>query len=279
MVNVYELVTNKIIEELEKGQIPWLKPWTGSNKRAFNRITKKPYSLINQMLLKHDGEYATFQQWHTLGGRIKKGAKSEYVVFWKMLEIEEENEDGEKVKRTIPMLKYYNVFHISCVDGVEPLQTEELHDIDSIEEAEKLATNYFNRENIKFIQELSNEAYYSPTLDLIHLPLKEQFTDSAEYYSTLFHEITHSTGAKNRLDRLDSTASYGKNENYSKEELVAELGSAFILNILGIETPKTFKNSSAYIQSWLKVLRNDNRFIISASTKAQKAVDFIMGLE
>lgn len=120
--NVYEMVTARIIAELEKGNIPWEKPWTGVRSGAYNRISKKPYSIINQMLLQHTGEYATFKQWTDLGGHIRKGEKSEFVVFWKILEKEETNEDtGEKEVRKIPMLRYYNVFHISQVDGVEPL--------------------------------------------------------------------------------------------------------------------------------------------------------------
>ena len=120
--NVYEMVTARIIAELEKGNIPWEKPWTGTQTGAFNRISKKPYSLINQMLLLHTGEYATFKQWADLGGHVRKGEKSEIVVFWKILEKEETDKDtGEKEIRKIPMLRYYNVFHISQVEGVKPL--------------------------------------------------------------------------------------------------------------------------------------------------------------
>ena len=120
--NVYEMVTTRIIEELEKGIIPWEKPWTGIRAGAYNRVSKKAYSMINQMLLKHTGEYATFKQWQDLGGHVKKGEKSEIVVFWKILEKEEtDKETGEKEVKKIPMLRYYNVFHISQVEGVKPL--------------------------------------------------------------------------------------------------------------------------------------------------------------
>ena len=277
--NVYEMVTERIIAELEKGIIPWEKPWTGVRDGAFNRITKRPYSLINQMLLLHRGEYATFKQWSDLGGHVRKGEKSEIVVFWKILvQVEVSEETGEKEIKKIPLLRYYNVFHISQVDGVEPLAPEQLNDeVEPIEEADKIITDYITREHLNFIECKSNKAYYSPAADTVKVPLKEQYDLINEYYSTTYHELIHSTGHKNRLNRLQTgaIAAFGS-EDYSKEELVAEIGSATIMNMLGIETTKTFRNSTAYIQSWLQVLRNDNKFIISASSKAEKAVNYIM---
>ncbi len=275
--NVYQLVTDRIIEELEKGRIPWEKPWTGVRSGAFNRVSKKPYSLLNQMLLKHDGEYATFKQWSELGGKIRKGEKSEIVVFWKIFEKEETNDKGEKVKVNIPLLRYINVFHISQIEGVEPLK-EVFHEVTPIEEADKIIIDYVTREHITFEEIASDKAFYSPSRDAVVVPLKEQYKNINEYYSTTFHELTHSTGHASRLDRLKTgaIAAFGS-ETYSKEELVAEIGSATMLNTLGIETVKTFKNSAAYIQSWLQVLRNDNKFIVSAASKAEKAVSYILG--
>ena len=280
--NVYEMVTERIIAELEKGVIPWEKPWTGVRSGAYNRVSKRPYSLLNQMLLKHTGEYATYKQWQDLGGQVKKGEKSEIVVFWKIFEAEETNKDtGEKETKKIPLLRYYNVFHISQVEGVEPLALEQLNDeVEPIEEADKIITDYITREHIEFTECRSNEAYYSPSSDRVVVPMKEQYTVINEYYSTTFHELTHSTGHKNRLNRLQTgaVAAFG-GEEYSKEELVAEIGSASLMNLLGIETIKTFRNSAAYIQSWLQVLRNDNKFIVSASSKAEKAVNYILAAE
>lgn len=263
--NVYEMVTTRIIEELEKGIIPWEKPWTGIRAGAYNRVSKKAYSMINQMLLKHTGEYATFKQWQDLGGHVKKGEKSEIVVFWKILEKEEMNEDtGEKEVKKIPMLRYYNVFHITQVEGVKPLERP-FAEVEPIAEGDKIILDYITREHIKFDECASNEAYYSPSSDRVVVPMKEQYKAINEYYSTTFHELTHSTGHKNRLNRLQTgaVAAFG-GEEYSKEELVAEIGSASLMNMLGIETTKTFRNSAAYIQSWVKVLKNDNKFIVSA---------------
>lgn len=281
-INVYELVTNRIIEQLENNIIPWEKPWSGTIDGAFNRVSKKPYSILNQMLLKYDNEYASFKQWKDLGGHIRKGEKSEIVVFWKMYPIKEKQDDGKEIIKTIPLLKYINVFHISQVDGVEPLKQKVTHDIEPIDKAEKILNDYWNRENITIEHVKGDKAFYSPMFDKIQLPLFEQFKQSEEYYSTAFHESVHSTMKTSRCnrqeDRKGKVVSFGS-EEYSKEELVAEVGSAQLMNIVGIETTKSFRNSTAYIQSWLKVLRNDNKFIVSASSKAEKAVNYILCIQ
>lgn len=281
-INVYELVTNRIIEQLENNIVPWEKPWSSTLDGAFNRVSKKPYSILNQMLLKYDGEYASFKQWKDLGGHIRKAEKSEIIVFWKMYPIKEKQDDGTEIIKTIPLLKYINVFHISQVDGVEPLKQNVTHDIEPIDKAEKILNDYWNRENITIEHVKGDKAFYSPMFDKIQLPLFEQFKQSEEYYSTAFHESVHSTMKTSRCnrqeDRKGKVVSFGS-EEYSKEELVAEVGSAQLMNIVGIETTKSFRNSTAYIQSWLKVLRNDNKFIVSASSKAEKAVNYILGIQ
>lgn len=278
-LNVYEMVTERIIKQLEQGTIPWQKPWTGVRSGAFNRVSKKPYSLINQAILEKPGEYATFKQWKDLGGHIKKGAKAEMVVFWKIIDVEEKNDKGEIEKKKLPLLRYYNVFHISQVEGVEPLKEKLNTEIEPIEEADRIIKEYVDREHITFKECISDKAFYRPMTDTVVVPLKEQFKNTNSFYQVAFHEITHSTGAQKRLDRdIKELAPFGS-EIYSKEELVAELGSAFLINHLGIETEGTFNNSVAYIESWLQVLRNDNKFVVSASSKAEKAVNYILGIE
>ena len=276
--DLYQEITNRIVAKLEEGIIPWHKPWNGITTGAYNRVSKKHYSLMNQMLLQHDGEYATFAQWSKLGGKIRKGEHPEIVVFWKMLDTEEKNSDGEIVKKKIPLLKYYNVFHVSQIDGVEPLERE-IIEHEPITEAEAIISAYDNRESIKMEDVIGNKAYYAPLRDYLCVPVKEQYEDINEYYSTKFHEMVHSTGHRSRLNRFEDNlklAPFGS-EDYSKEELIAEIGSACLMSYIGIETDKTFKNSAAYIQSWLRVLKNDKRFIISAAGKAQKAVQYIIG--
>ena len=279
-MNVYEIVTDRILKQLEHGTIPWRKPWADVRAGAFNRVSKKPYSLLNQMLLSHEGEYATFRQWSSLGGHVKKGTKAEVIVFWKMLAQKGESGDDKPVKSR-PILRYYNVFHISNVEGVDPLPTEPLHDTNPLENAQMVFDDYVGRERIKTESSLSNRAFYSPARDLIHLPDIRQYENASDYYSVVFHEATHSTGHRKRLSRFSeytSIAPFGS-EDYSKEELIAELGSATILNMLGLETSETFQNSSAYIQSWIGVLKNDSHFIVSASAKADKAVYYILEKE
>lgn len=278
-LDIYQMVTDRIIAQLESGIIPWKKPWTGVsplNGGAFNRVTKKSYSILNQMLLGEGGEYATFKQWSALGGKIRKGEKQKIVVFWKVIHKTIQDKDGNDKEVGIPFLQYYGVFHISQVDGVEPLNKDELKDVDPIPEADEIIDSYVKREGINYQEIASNEAYYSPLGDRVVVPMKSQFQNANEFYSTAFHELTHSTGHKTRLDRIHvGVAAFGS-EEYSKEELVAELGAAGMLNLLGIEIPETFKNSTAYIQSWIKALRNDKKMIVMASSKAEKAIAYIL---
>lgn len=279
-MDVYKMVTERIINQLENGIIPWKKPWVSGIDGAYNRNSKKQYSILNQLLLKKSGEYATLKQWSQLGGKVKKGEKSEFVIFWKMQEELRKDEEGNEHTILIPLLRYYNVFHISQIEGVEPLEKESVFDTEPIEEADRIFYEYLNREHIKLNMERSNRAFYSPLMDSITLPELFQFEKAEEFYSTAFHEAIHSTLKASRCDREeDNKNSYFGSENYSKEELIAEIGSASILNYLGIEIPDTFRNSTAYIQSWIGVLQNDKKFIVSASGKAEKAAKYILGIQ
>ena len=278
-VNVYQLVTDRIIAELEKGHIPWKKPWTGVRAGAYSHVTGKPYSLLNQLMLMKPGEYITYKQAVARGGNVRKGEKSQIVVFWKPLEVVKENDDGSKEKQMIPILKYYNVFHIDQCEGIKPrFAPEDLKPVDPIDEAETVLSDYSNRSGCRIRNEKQDRAFYRPTSDCIVLPMREQFPEIAEYYSTAFHEATHSTGHASRLNRLNTSAFFGS-EDYSKEELIAEMGSAILMNELGIETPDTFRNSAGYIQGWLKALKDDSRLIVSAAGKAEKAVHLILNME
>lgn len=278
-MDIYTIITNRIIEQLEEGIIPWRKPWSGVSGGAFNRITKKPYSLLNQMLLPKAGEYATFKQWSSLGGKIKRGEKAYIVTFYKRM-VEQVVDDNGEVITEIPrmVLRYYKVFHIDQIEGVEPLDNYEPIVHNPIKEAEDIIDRYDERETIRMEDYVGNKAYYAPLIDYLRVPVKEQFENIEEYYSTKFHEMVHSTGHKKRLNRFDDNtkiAAFGS-QDYSKEELIAEIGAACLMNTVGIETEKTFKNSAAYIQSWISVLKNNKKFITSASTNAKKAVEYIL---
>ncbi len=275
-MDIYAEVTSRIIAEMEKGVIPWKKPWIASGK-CVSHATGKPYSLLNQMLLGKPGEYVTFNQCQQAGGRIKKGAKSQMVVFWKWIEQEDE-ETGEK--KEVPFLRYFNVFHIDQCEGLTAKYIQPLpalpEDLPETKIAEDVIYEYLSREGVKLAHEQGDRAFYRPSTDEVVLPIRKQFTSAAEYFSTAFHELVHSTGHKSRLDRLEKTAFFGT-EAYSKEELIAEIGAAALVNHSGLETANTLKNSAAYIKNWLTVLKNDKRFIVSAAGKAEKAVHLILG--
>lgn len=295
MANVYEIVTNNIIEEMKKGIIPWKKPWTNEiyvdangNRRpfgAYNRITRQPYHGINRLLLPLEGEYATFKQWQKLGGKIKKGEHGHMVVYYKIMSpMKDDTEEEVEIKKGFPLLRYYTVFHVSQVEGVEPVKwrklsvQEETLNGDEVEEnADKVLNDYYERENITVTEINGDRAFYRPMTDSICLPEKSQFKELSEYYSTKIHETVHSTGHTKRLNRFEP-GGFGS-EAYSKEELVAEIGSAILMNMLGIDTESTFKNSVAYLQSWISVLQNNPKWIVQASSKAEKAIKLITGEE
>ena len=274
MSSIYQDITDKIIALLEKGIIPWTKPWV-CNSKILSHATGKPYSLLNRMLLERPGEYATFKQVQEAGGRVKKGAKGERIFFFKPRFFMSSLQIGKKSF----ILRGYYVFHLDDTEGLKPkwitekpCGTENKPD----ERAEAIAKDYLTREKIKLIFQENDRAFYSPTRDFIQIPPLKNFHSSNNYYGVLFHEITHSTGAKERLNRfVDGPQPFGSND-YSKEELVAEMGSAMMLAELGLETKTTHTNNAAYIQNWLQALKGDANLVVGAASKAEKAVRFIL---
>ena len=270
-MDLYKEITERIMNQMQEGIIPWRKPWISG--KAISRTTGKPYSLLNQMMLGKPGEYLTFKQCQVEGGKVKKGEKAQMVVFWKWLEQEDE-ETGEK--KEVPFLRHYNVFHI---DQCEGLRTKYEITLPGTAEpdvaANEIIYDYLSRSGVVMRHESGDRAYYQPMTDTVVIPDRKQFAETAEFYSTIFHELTHSTGHESRLNRLEKTAFFGT-ESYSKEELIAEIGAATLVNHCGIETSSSFRNSTAYIQNWLSVLKNDKRFIVSAAGKAEKAIDLIL---
>ena len=272
-MDLYQEITSRIMDQMEQGVIPWHKPWISSGS-AVSHITGKPYSLLNQMLLSRPGEYVTFKQCQQEGGKVRKGEKASMIVFWKWIE-EKDDETGE-VKQ-IPFLRYYNVFHIDQCEGLHAKHIFSPYTpVAADENAESIISSYLERSAVNLRHLEIDQAYYQPSTDTVTLPLRSQFRSTAEYYGIAFHELVHSTGRKSRLDRLDKTAFF-VSEAYSKEELIAEIGAAALVNHAGLETPHSFRNNAAYVQNWLRVLRNDKRFVISAVGKAEKAVNLILG--
>lgn len=273
--NVYEMITNTIIEKLENGVVPWQQPYT-TGGLPVNWLTQKQYRGINMMLLP-PGEYATFKQIQKAGGKVKKGEKGRPIIFWKWLKVEDED-TGEDKK--VPLLKTYNVFEInSQVEGLESKKDWTEYENDPIEEAKMVIQEYFkNQDDLRMVRQPGIPCY-SPSEDRIYMPRIEHFTSSENYYKTYFHEMVHSTGHKSRLNREGVTGviNFG-NENYSKEELVAEIGAAMLSAHVNIQDA-VIDNSASYIDNWLSVLKNDHKFVVQAAQKAQKATDLILNIE
>ena len=271
-MDLFKIITDRMVAEMEQGIIPWQKPWLAAGA-AISHTTGKPYSLLNQMLLGRAGKYLTFKQVQQEGGYVRKGEKSSMVVFWKW--IDKEDEETREVKQ-IPFLRYYNVFHVDQCEGITAKHNaNHPHNANTDAAAEAIIVDYVRREGVHMEHVEGDRAFYRPSTDSITLPLLAQFAETAEYYGTAFHEMVHSTGHTKRLNRLDATAFFGS-ESYSKEELIAEIGAAALVNHVGLETDKSFSNNAAYVQNWLQALKTDKRFIVSAAGKAEKAVDYIL---
>lgn len=273
--NVYEMITNRILEQLDKGIIPWRKDWRDA---AISHTTGKGYRGINALLLDRPGEYATFAQIKKEGGKVKKGAHGYPVVFYSMITIKDDN--GEDKKIPWPT-KYYTVFHLDDCEGIEPKHQQERGPIATDDDAEAVIADYLSRSGVRMQHSEQNQAFYHPLTDSVTLPLREQFNTSGGYYNTAFHELAHSTGHSKRLKRpgvSDTAAAFGS-KTYSKEELVAEIGSAMVYSLLGMGTPEQLDNSTAYVQSWLQVLENDPKMVVTAANQAQRAADLILGVK
>jgi len=271
--SVYEIITSRIVEELEKGQVPWHKPWR--TLPPANLISKKPYRGINVFLLALQGYgsqyWLTFNQTKQLGGNIRRGEHGTKIVFWKFGTYETETADGETEEHKSAFLRYYTVFNLEQTEGLKALLT--LPPAFPIESAEEIAKGMPNPPTF----EQDFQAAYIPSRDVVKMPSRTAFGSQAEYYSTLFHELTHSTGHTKRLAREGfETPQKSASDSYSREELIAEMGSAMLCGVAGIEQ-STLANSAAYLKTWIQRLKADSKLVISAASAAQKAADYIRG--
>jgi len=281
MNNVYAIITDTIIKKLQEGTVPWHMPW--SAERPKNLISDKPYRGINVFLLGSLGYmspyWVTFKQAQNLGGHVNKGEKGTPVVFWKTYSKMETDPDSQKTeKKSRFVLRYYSVFNIEqCTLPAEEVPQEDptTRAFDPIPKAQSIVEAM---PNAPAITHQSQRACYSPLLDIVNMPKPESFDTPENYYSTLFHELTHSTGHESRLNRKGITdpVRFGSH-SYSKEELVAEMGAAFLSGHCGIED-RILDNSAAYINGWLGRLKNDPKLVVMAAAKAQKASDYILGV-
>jgi len=290
----YEVITNKVIELMKKGTVPWKKTWKGSTGLPANlvefRKTGKTYSGLNiftTLSLGYSSRFfLTWNQIQELGGKVKAGEKSFPVIFWKFIRRDKKDSNGnvitkkgKTIQETFPMLRYWPVWNTDQLTGIDipELDVKNEQIFNPIKSAEKIVKGYIGKPDI---QHGGDRASYSPTVDIINMPPKKAFDNEESYYSTLFHEMTHSTGHKNRLDREEiNNFHYFGDENYSKEELTAELGATFLNSEAGIATDATMENSVAYLQGWIKKLQDDKTLIVRASTLAKKAVNLILGIK
>jgi len=291
-VDLYQVVTDLIIEQLENGTVPWHQPWsTSGGGLPVSMSTGKTYRGINVMLLDLEAQahgygshwWGTYDQIHRLGGQVRKGERGSLVVFWKMLakSTGDTNDDGDDVVRHIPMLRTFKVFNAAQADGlgarfarVDDTRTTP----ERLAAAESLTAGYLGHAGPTLRHLNGDRAYYRPVTDEVTLPELDQFTTAAGYYSTLFHELTHSTGHGTRLDRAGIVTDHRFGDAvYSQEELVAEMGAAMLCAVAGIPQDTTVPQSAAYIASWLRALRDDKRLVVVAAAQAQKAADLIVG--
>jgi antirestriction protein ArdC len=270
---IYNLITESITKKLEAGVCPWKMPWAKMAGNEPHNIKGNRYNGANFFILSmlgfSDPCFLTFKQAQALGGTVRKGEKGIPVVFWKMME---KVEDGKK--KNIPMIRYYTVFNISQCDGVKYVAPEVpvKPEFQGIEAADNIVKGFKNGPSVNHG---GNRACYSKATDSVQVPHKGQFNSEEEYYSTLFHELGHSTGHPSRLNRKELCADEFGTELYSTEELTAELTAAFLCAEAGINA--TLDNSAAYIGSWLKKLKADPKAFITAAGKAQKAANLITG--
>ena len=285
-MDVYAMVTEKIINLLEQGVVPWRRPWTSTGLPR-NLVSKKPYRGINYFLLsalKYVSPFwLTYRQATELGGHVRKGEESTIVIFWKVEDLKQSGEDldtedsNEKNRRRF-LLRYYRVFNLEQCElpqaVLDKLPKIETHEHDPIEAAERIIAGMPNPPEIQYA---GSKAFYSSVTDRITLPPRELFISAEEQIATTYHEVTHATGHPKRLNRKSITeaAPFGS-PTYSFEEMIAEMSAAYLCAEAGI-SPAVLENQAAYIAGWLKKLRDDRKLLVHAAAQAQQAADYVMG--
>lgn len=283
-IDLYQAVTDHILEMLDKGTVPWRNPIVGGGGGEWpvNLDSRRRYRGINVFLLaitawmKGYGSayWLTFNQAAQRGANVRKGEKASIVVFWKQYELTNQA-SGEPKK--VPVLRYYNVFNADQCEGLKPPDdpAQPPTSFEPIEAAQKIVADYTDGPTIEHGR--GRQAFYRPSADLVHMPERERFISRESYYGTLFHELAHSTGHVSRLDRGFSKdpVPFGSTD-YSREELVAEMGSAFLCATAGI-SPPTIEQAAAYIAGWRRKLGEDKKLVIAAAGAGHRATDWILG--
>ena len=289
--DIYTTITDRILAALEAGRVPWQKPWDARQGSPRNLISGKAYRGVNLLLLANAGAtpfWLTYRQASQLGGYVKKGERGELVVFWKFMAKASASEEGETEADESPrssqyaLAKAYTVFNARQCELPEEwtakaeIQEPEQTPAQKITACDEIITTMQHR---PALEHGGGRAFYRQSVDRVTMPKPETFISPEHYYSTLFHELTHATGHPSRLDRPTLTDAHRFGDtNYSKEELVAEMGAAFLCGVSGIDN-HTGDSSAAYIQGWLSVLKDDKRLLIQAASQAQRAADLILGVD
>jgi antirestriction protein ArdC len=288
--DVYQQVTDRMVAALKAGTVPWHKPWSGkSNGRPRSMSTGKAYRGINTFLLGLTSAergysspfFGTYKQITELGGQVRKGEESSLVVFFKAYEVADQDAAarGEEKTKTIPVLRYFNVFNAAQADGLPSrFYPEPQREGEPLEEREDAAAviGAYLADGGPQLQHVAgnNRAYYQSGPDRITLPLASQFESADAYYSTVFHESGHSTGHPSRLNRPGiADFDHIGSEKYAKEELAAEMTAAMLCARTGIDGQ--FDASASYVSNWLEELKNDKKLVVSAAAQAEKAAEMI----
>lgn len=274
--SIYDRVTSQILSALASGVIPWRKPWKGREFLPCNAVSKRTYNGVNLLLLGlapfSDHRWMTVRQANELGGHVRKGEHGAIVVFWKIIE---RDGDESEPKRTMPLLRHHYVFNAEQIEGFSLEDVPPATTLDRIEEAEEVVRRMPNPPRLI---EHSSGAFYRPADDTVAMPRIERFVSADHYYCTLMHELGHATGHPDRLNRpgVAGARQFGW-EDYSREELVAELASAFVCAEIGLDN-SLVSNAASYIDGWLDALNRDPRAIVQASSHARRATDYILGM-
>ena len=277
MASSYDIITQRILDQLEVGTPPWRKPW-GTPAGVFpESIDGHTYRGINRVILGTAGypdpRFLTYRRAQEMGGQVRKGEKGSPIVFYQPAPVKTEHEDEDQPAQRRPYMRLFTVFNVGQCDGLDLSPLPDLPDLKPIAAAEGVVEGMPRRPRISHDDD---RAYYIPSLDEIHLPPRGAFDDAAGYYTTVFHELTHSTGHPSRLNRetVNQGAAFGS-EVYSREELVAEFGAAFLSHHTGVDSP--LEQSAAYIAGWADAIRRDKGMVITAAARAQEAADYILG--
>ena len=283
--DLYQRITDQVIEMLDCGVVPWRSPILGRSgaRHPRNLNTGKPYRGVNVFLLaftayakNYESAYwLTFKQALERGGNVRRGEKSSMVVFWKPYEVKD-RETGEIKK--VPLLRYYNVFNCDQCENVPAPDAPKYTPtpFNPIEAADAIVKRYKDGPTIEYG---GSQAFYRPSTDTVHIPDATRFTSNEEFYGTIFHEESHSTGHSTRLNRgLDTDTRPFGSPDYGKEELIAEMSAAFLCGHAGIY-PAVVQNSVAYISGWLGVLKKDKKLVIAAAGQGQRSADWILGVK